>query len=134
MKETLVIWLGIILLIVTLLFPPYGYTKIKTDFSHIMKPGEHYDLDLDENHTSHEVVPFTYVRHQFILSEPNRSEPRLEKGDAEFANLVPNTHAYSEAEDMRIAWHIVAVQAAAIILLTGGIVFTLRVRQKSRKT
>ena len=26
-KETLVIWTGIILLIATLIFPPYGYTK-----------------------------------------------------------------------------------------------------------
>jgi hypothetical protein len=126
MKEALVIWLGIILLIVTLLFPPYGYTKIKTDFLQIVKPGEHYDLD--RNFTAHDVVPFTYVRHQFILSEPNDYDPRLLKPDA------ADYHAYSKVEDMRIAWHIVAVQAAAIILLTGGIVFTLRVRQKSRKT
>jgi len=124
MKEILVIWLGIILLIVALLFPPYGYTKIKTD---VLDTKNHYDVS-----TRHEVVPFTYVRHQFILSKPNLSEPRLAKRDA--AYLVPNTLTYFEVEDMRIAWHIVAVQAAAIILLTGGIVFTLRVRQKSRKT
>lgn len=131
MKETLVIWLGIILLIVTLLFPPYGYTKIKTDFNHIRKSGEHYDPDLD--YTTHNVVPFTYVRHQFILSAPNDYDPRLLKRDLALSDrntLIED----SEVEDMRIAWHIVAVQAAAIILFTGGIVFTLRVRQKSRKT
>src|ERR1035437_9676256 len=99
MKEALLIWLGIILLIVTLLFPPYGYTKIKTDYSQILKPGEHYDPDL--NYTSHEVVPFTYVRHQFILSEPDIFEPRLAKRGVEFTKIVPDTRSYSEVEDMR---------------------------------
>jgi len=116
-KEALVIWLGIILLIGSMLFPPYGYTKVRV--ATVTKQSAEI-VNVDTN-----VVPWTYVRHQFLLSEPNTTDPRLRKKAVSSEKFEDWNHVL----DMRIAWHIAAIQAAIIILVTGGAVFTLRVRR-----
>lgn len=109
LKEVVVVWTAIALAIVSLLFVPYGYTKIT---SHDLRT----EIPI--------VVPWTYVGHRFILSEPPRGDPRLLKS----VKLSP-TH-FETIDDMRIAWHIVAIQVAIIVLLAIGAIFSLRKRRQ----
>ncbi|HEY3931576.1 MAG TPA: hypothetical protein VGM58_04320 [Verrucomicrobiae bacterium] len=112
MKEALIVWLGIILLIVTFLFPPYGYTKTRTDFI--------FDGRSDLNSSTNEVVSFTYIHHQFILSKPN---------DSVLTHTIYSSYMVATwATNIHIGWHILAIEDITVILLIGGIVFTLRKR------
>ena len=74
-------------------------------------------------------MPWTYVGHRFILSKPPTHDPKL--GPDEWVGGWLYTR--DDIAGVGIGWHIVGVQAAIIILLTGGTVFTLRAREKSLK-
>ena len=116
-KEAIAIWLGITLLILTLFFPPYGYNKTRTDV-YLLANAELYTTNTVE------VVPFTYIRHQFIFAKPSDS----------LLNRITISSGFvvdTSATNIHIALHILIIEAVIIILLIGGIIFTLRLRRKS---
>lgn len=122
MKDALIVWSIIILVIVSIIFPPFGYTKITV-----------HTIPKDSRVPSYEhqmVVPWTYVGHRFILSKPPRHDRNLDKifksdyYDIEVAIL----------DDVGIAWTIFAIQVAVSILVAGGVAFSLRTQRKSTDT
>lgn len=119
-KEIDIIWAAIILVIISLLFPPFGYTKFTVSrivLSPLISIEKHYD------------VPWTFVEHQFIYLEPPKFDQKLED---RFKSDDPKDSVSINYEDMKIAWHIVAIQVAIIILIASGLIFTLRSQKKGR--
>lgn len=117
-KEQFVIWSAIILIVVSLLFPPYGYTKF-TVTTYSTNPL------LDYSRVKQDTVPWTYVKHKFIFSAPPRFDPNLEhryKDNAVMSRFV-------EVENMQVAWLMVAIQTSVIILVASGVFITMRIRK-----
>jgi hypothetical protein len=112
MKEIVIIWIAIILVIVALIFPPYGYTKITGSIISVTS------LDIPDIHS---VTPWTYVGHSFIFSLPPYISDTSKDGRTTFS-----------FEGMRIGWHIVAIEIAVIILITSGVIFSLRIRRRHK--
>ena len=105
--EIIVIWIAIILIILCFIFPPYGYRKIKI-----------FTMQKGSTWSNEEIisVPWTYVGHKFIFSEPPKNDPNLFNkfnSDEQFIRIA-------SPYDMSIEWIIVIVQVAIIIILTAG--------------
>lgn len=119
MKETIIIWVTIILVILSLLFPPFGYTRITvTSFQKNL-------LTVPPTSTP-KVVPWTYVGHRFIFSQPPMTDPALEERFKSDHLMI----RVARVDDMRISWPVIAVQIAAIIVVAFGLAFTFRIQRK----
>lgn len=120
MKEVIIIWVAIILVLLSILFPPFGYTRETIHSIFETDPVRLVDTQF--------VVPWTYVGHRFIFSEPPTTDPRFKKR----YNSLPGSGVISRAtvDDMKIAWHVIAIQVAVIILVAGGLVFTLMIQRR----
>ena len=121
MREVHVVWVAIGFLILTLLFPPYGYTRYTTRTTFLgtaIPPWE-----------DHYVVPWTYVQHGFILSRPPFFDPELDQMHP--SSREPRVVVNVTVNNMGIAWPIVAVQAGVICLIAGGVIYTLRRRGRA---
>jgi hypothetical protein len=141
--EVAVIWIAVVLMILSLLYPPYGYSRFT--ISHFKKkegviivkkgsikldsPSSYQAPSLDDIPDRHYSVPWTYVRHDFILSAPlNHDRILYEK----YRNLETDKYVMlAQPDDYRIAWNIVFIQIFIIGLLAFGSVFTLRRLQRA---
>jgi|ERR1051326_2500957 hypothetical protein len=124
-KEITIIWIAIVLIIVSFLFPPFGYTKVTVQSFPVT------DLLISSgftNETTHEIFPWKYIGHRFIFAEPPRRDPKL---DAYYKQVSSSGFKFVHSiDDMQIAWRVVAVEDLIIILLAGGAIFTLSKRCK----
>ena len=130
MREIIIIWVAIILIVVSLLFPPFGYTSYTV---HPLLNTELIDpsklADVSETFKDYRVViPWRYVGHRFIFSPPF-TDPHLQKVYSGFDKKRAVSES-SDVDDMRIAWPLVAVQIVIIILVAGGLLLTFRMRRK----
>lgn len=112
MKEIVIIWIAIILVIVSLMLPPYGYTKISISSISMTS------LDVPD---MHDVTPWTYVGHSFIFSLPPYIIWTSEDG-----------RTTTRFHEMRIGWHIVAIEIGVIVLIASGLIFTMRIRRRHK--
>ncbi len=108
-KELIVLWIGILAVLLTIAFPPYGYDKFRYVYT---SP----TLNTDEIVT----ISFRYIGHFFIFSAPLQDE-NLNK----FGLSIP-FHYTHRTPYIRIAWHILAGQLLAIVIVTGGVLITIR--------
>ena len=116
MKEKIIVWISILLLVLVLLFPPYGYTRYTV--TTLTRP-----TGTVPPHETHLVVPCTYVRHTFILSAPSTYDARIWKIQED----DPQNHPIlAVVDDMHILWPVMGVEAAIILLIAIGSIFTLR--------
>lgn len=115
MKEKIIVWISILLLVRVLLYPPYGYTRY-TVTTNSLKLGSGPPIETQI------VVPWTYLRHAFILSDAIPFDSRLST-----VHTSDQDHRVSvELDDMRISWPVMGIEAAIILLITIGSIFTLR--------
>ena len=124
MKETIILWSIIILVVFSILFPPFGYTRVKELYIY------NAEKPVDTMHELTEVVvPWTYVCHRFIFSAPPQRDPKL--ADKDHSHFVKHQYQrISKVEDMRISWSIVLLEIAAIIIVGMGMIFTMRTQKE----
>ena len=124
MKEIIIIWAAIILISISLLFPPFGYTKYTVTSTLIKEPGLPQAI-------SHFVKPWTYVRHRFVFSRPPENDARLDKV---FTAAEEKAITTVSVDDMQIGWPVIAVEDAVIILMAIGLIFTIRIQRRRVNT
>jgi hypothetical protein len=98
MKQTIVVWVAVILMISCLLFPPYGYDRFPND-----SPSAPWVS-----------TTWRYVTNRFLFA-PDFDQLRREG---------------IKVGELDIGWDIVAVECAVIVLVAGGLLFTLREKRK----
>jgi len=116
MKQTVVVWLAIVLLSVCLLYPPYGYTRyeIVTDYT----PSLHIPREESTEH-----VAWTYVRHAFLFDAPPAMDARL---DSDYKSSdSKDSHTFISILDMGVGWPIVIVEGIIIVSVATGVIFTI---------
>jgi hypothetical protein len=121
MKEVHVVWAAIGLLALTLLFPPYGYTRYTVT---IIPPGR-AGLTVGPLEIR-KVVAWTYLGHRFLLSRPPAYDSSLVESLTKHDSL-----GFSNVEfnDIAIAWQVVGIEALVICLAATGVLYTLRRRR-----
>ena len=116
MKQIVIIWLAIALMIGCLLYPPYGYTRYttKTIYKGVVAEAGAKEC------TDHEHTVWTYVANAYIFSQhqPN-SDPRLFERHDQIEDIT------TSVDDMGIGWHIVAIECLVIVLVAAGLLFTV---------
>jgi len=113
-----IIWAALVLIILSLTFPPYGYSKIHiTEFSTSSRLG---DFTNEQNIEK----PWTFIGYKFIFSEPPNINPEL--SDKYSKPYRKDTFSVANATDVNIAWRIVTIQIALIILVAVGLIVTSR--------
>ena len=119
MKASITIaWVTGILIILAVLFPPFGYTH--TSF-HII----HYGSNVPD-YEAKNVVPWTYVTHRFIFSKPPMHDPRL-TGDA---THTKDRDVYTTADNICISWPILGIEVLMIVLVAGVLALTVESRRR----
>ena len=114
MKQILIVWLAVILLVIALVFPPYGFTGYTVTITETRSYTES---------NRHEIVPWTYVAHRFILSRP----PTKEAFDDLPITVSNKDFVYGSGEpDLRVSWLLVGIEALIIVFLAAGAIFTVR--------
>jgi hypothetical protein len=122
MRAIIVIWLAIILIVISLSFPPYGYSKY-TVSTHIK------GMPLGPEAVTQCTKPWGNVGHRFILSDAPRRDSRLE----DYWDKVSrddNTRSLVTVDNMGIGWHIIAIQIAIVIAISCGLILTFYITKK----
>lgn len=130
MKEATALWVGVALIALSVLFPPYGYTRcsvtsipkdvnLLVNAPELSKP-QYYD------------VPWTYIRHSFLFAKPPMLDPELNRRYGQSPDNI--FLQIARPEDIRVAWHIVYIQIAMIVLVAGVVIVTIRTKQPRPKT
>jgi hypothetical protein len=114
-----VVWIAILLIVIALLFPPFGYSAYKRYTGVIKVP----EAGLSEARFR---VSWRYVTHRFIFSDPPKADPRLKEKSSDGL-----TYSFAEIQDMGIGWHIVGVEIAIIVITAFGIIASLLLRKKA---
>ena len=102
----IVVWIVATLLSAALLFPPFGYTR------YFVISAQHGEL---RNPLS---VPWTYLQHGFIFAKPPFDDPAVEANFNKFQEVA-------QEFNVCIAWRLVFVECAVILLLGGAAFLTL---------
>jgi hypothetical protein len=124
-KEVTVLWIGVVLIVLSVLFPPYGYTRYSVtsipknvnllmNAPELSKP-QYYD------------VPWTYIKHSFLFAIPPATDRELTKRSSQEGIFLHIAHP----EDIRVAWHVVYIQIALIALISGAVIVTIRIKRSS---
>jgi hypothetical protein len=122
MRVVVVVWIAVILIVLSLSFPPYGYSK----YTKSTWPRLNGGSGLGEKEDSHESIPWRYVGHRFILSDAPKNDSRLSqewKSDEFVLVLVT-------IDNMGIGWHIFAIQIAIVIAISCGLILTFYITKK----
>jgi hypothetical protein len=115
MREVHVVWVAIGLLVLTLLFPPYGYTQYTVN---VVSDGIRIPPQTA-------VVPWTYVGHRFILSRPPGGDRELTEV---FNQQGPKGVSFVRIDNMAVAWPVIGAEALLICLVAAALIYTLRRR------
>jgi lipoprotein signal peptidase len=118
MKQIVILWIAVGLVITSLLVPPFGYTEFVV---HTVSKGEVTKVP--------NIVPWTYVEHRFILREPPTGDKKL----SHYFSKSEGFLSFASVENMGIAWPILTVQIVIIILLALGASLTVRVLGRSKQ-
>lgn len=116
-----IVWVAIAAICVAVIFPPYGFTHERVRY---------IAADVDPDAWDRvDVNAWRYVAHSFILGPVPRAKTDWSKLRPEPRVALDSRHA-----EVRIAWHILLIEVGLIVLLTGGVAYTARVRKAGGPT
>lgn len=127
-RELKILWWGIALIVMAIIFPPYGYDQVT------MKSFYYAGLDQGGLVASEKTVkvPWRYVSHSFILSPP-AGDPRLDQQSEDVKKSLRSIGSVGTtlyAPFMGLGWHILLAEIAVISLIIFGAWLTVRSRRK----
>ncbi len=117
MKYPIIIWICVILVLICIVFLPYGYSESK--YTNWFEDGSPIVIENCK-------VKWIYLEHHFILDRPRSYDPIMEqyynkKAENDKLVLIINF----EIEDLQILWHIVFIELLIVFLVTGSILLTI---------
>ena len=114
MKPVIVVWAVVLALVACLLFPPFGYNRV----THVVEINGQF-LDPED-----QSCVWAYAGHRFVFAGAPPAKTRVVKNALSSDYLMPvNTS---------VAWPLVWMECAIILLLGGGVFATIWLKRRSR--
>ena len=117
MKYIVLLWISVIMIVLCLLFLPYGYSTA----SKISNVPRTYVIDKNWNNVvKSKKVEWIYAKHNFILYKPS-------------SYIQPSDHIVEIVENNKILWHIVFIELSIVLVIMGSVILTF-ILYDDRKT
>jgi len=130
MKFLVLIWSTLILVIICLMFIPYGYSDWTLESA---------NFKAQTNNTSQYHVEWIYYKHFFIFSQPHHTDWEIQQGITD--NFIKAIDDGTDSvitdyniKDMQILWHIVFIEITIVLLIMGNILLTLIWKQDRKSS